>query len=420
MRRSLQLLSVAGAFVLLTGCGAAPAEKPIPPANVYADEKTLSTVELSPEAESRLGIKTVAVKLEAVRRQRILGGEVMVPPGQAIVVSAPLNGTLSIPEDGKLRRSGETVDQGDSIFTFLPLLSPERAVLTPSERVITAQAKVQLLIAQVEAERQVQAVKVQLEATRIAHARAAQLLRDRAGSQRAVDETLAQFQLAEEAQKTAEARNKLLAAIDLESAAGEQKPHEIAAPVGGFLRAVHVAPGETVAAGAPLFEVVRDDKLWIRVPIYVGWWREIDAGQDALYTEFGQSQETAPRRATPAEAPRSADPLATTVDLYYETANEDGRLRSGQKLSVTLAMQGEKKSLVIPLAAVIYDIHGNAWVYEQTAERTYVRRRVLVRFVDHSSSGPPRAVISSGIKPGALVVTDGAAELHGTEFGFSK
>lgn len=407
-------------LTILAGCGGKPSKKADPPAHVYADEKKLSTVELTPEAEKRLGIKTVAVSREPVRRQRSLGGEVTVPPGQAIIVAAPVSGTLGVPAEGKARRAGETVAAGDAIFSFTPLLSPERAVLTPAERVNMAQVKATLATSQIDAERQVQSAKVQVEVLQIAYTRAAKLLRDQAGSQRAVDETQAQLQIAQEALKTAEARHKLLAAIDLDTDAGMQTPHDITAPVGGFLRGLHVASGETVAAGAPLFEVVTHDKLWIRVPIYAGWWRDVAEKEDALFTEFGEPQDAVPSRASPVEAPRSADPLATTVDLFYEMENDGGRLRPGQKLSVKLAMQGEEKSLVVPLAAIIYDIHGNAWVYEQTAERTYVRRRLLVRFVDHSQKSGPRAVVSSGIKEGAQVVTEGAAELQGTEFGFSK
>jgi hypothetical protein len=54
-------------------------------------------------------------------------------------------------------------------------------------------------------------------------------------------------------------------------------------------------------------------------------------------------------------------------------------------------------------------------VYEQTAERTYVRRRVAVRHVVEAT-----AVLASGPPPGSAVVVAGAAELFGTETGFTK
>jgi hypothetical protein len=183
---------------------------------------------------------------------------------------------------------------------------------------------------------------------------------------------------------------------------------------------VNVAPGETVAASAPLFEVVGHDRLWIRVPIYVGWWRDVDSAADALYSEYGRSPDQEPRSARPATAPPAADPVAATVDLVYETTNEQARLRPGQKLAVTVPMQGKETNLVVPLSAVIYDIHGSAWVYEQTAPQAFARRRVLVKFVDRRADGPPGAVVEAGLAEGAKVVSEAAVELYGAELGFAK
>jgi hypothetical protein len=54
-------------------------------------------------------------------------------------------------------------------------------------------------------------------------------------------------------------------------------------------------------------------------------------------------------------------------------------------------------------------------VYEKTGDRSYTRRRVVVRYVAADT-----AVLESGPPPGTTVVTAGAAELFGTETGFSK
>ena len=82
---------------------------------------------------------------------------------------------------------------------------------------------------------------------------------------------------------------------------------------------------------------------------------------------------------------------------------------------MTLPLKGEDESLAVPRAALIRDIHGGAWVYEKTGDHAYARRRVLVDRVVGDL-----AVLASGPKPGAKVVTDGAAELFGTEFGGSS
>jgi hypothetical protein len=75
-------------------------------------------------------------------------------------------------------------------------------------------------------------------------------------------------------------------------------------------------------------------------------------------------------------------------------------------------MKSNARGLVVPEAAVLYDIHGATWVYEDLGGNAYARRRVEV--ARHAGD---RAVVSRGIGEGAKVVTTGATELFGTEFG---
>jgi membrane fusion protein, heavy metal efflux system len=78
-------------------------------------------------------------------------------------------------------------------------------------------------------------------------------------------------------------------------------------------------------------------------------------------------------------------------------------------------MTVQVESLVVPRAALLYDYQGGTWVYERKAPLTYARRRVRL---DHLRGN--LAVLLEGPKPGAEVVTLGAAELFGTEFGGAK
>jgi hypothetical protein len=119
--------------------------------------------------------------------------------------------------------------------------------------------------------------------------------------------------------------------------------------------------------------------------------------------------------AKPVSAPPSADPAAATVDLFYELDNKDASVRLGQRLGVAIPLQEPEESLVAPAAAIAYDVHGGAWVYERLAPQTYARRRVQVRAVIGDD-----AVLDSGPPPGAQLARTGVAELFGTEFGPGK
>ncbi len=99
----------------------------------------------------------------------------------------------------------------------------------------------------------------------------------------------------------------------------------------------------------------------------------------------------------------------TTLTAFYKKSPIHATLISRTVLTV------EAESLVVPWAAVLYDIHGTTWVYEKTAKTVFRRRRVLVRYTTDDL-----AVLAAGPKVGTEVVVDGAAELFGTEFGTGK
>jgi RND family efflux transporter MFP subunit len=417
--RSHGLATVATAFVATVcllasaGCGGKPAASK--PASHRTDEALLNTVVLDDKQTQRLGIQLAEVEeLLDLKRTRIVGGELVVPPGQTMIVSTPVAGTLAVPASGHSPPAGSELAQGEHVFRFTPLLSPERDVLTPAERIRVAESKAQIATAQIEAERAVESAKVQVEAAQIALDRAEALLETNAGSQRSLDAADAALRLAKESQAAAESRHRFLANLQLDAEAGEQRPWTVEAPVSGVLASLDAVPGATVAAGAPLFRIARHDPLWIRVPVYVGWWRDIDTQADAAVEEYGQAKDEPQRTASYVSAPPSADPVAASVDLFYLLGNADRRFRPGQRLAVTLTLKSvEKSSLAVPRKAVLYDIHGGAWVYENTAPHTYVRRRVEVKYVDQQQ----RAILSKGPPKGAKVITDGAAEVFGEEFG---
>jgi len=307
---------------------------------------------------------------------------------------------------------GATVKKGMPLFTLAPML--------------TTEARTTLATALVDAEGVVGAADVQVKSAAVALNRAKQLLADNAGSQRAVDEAQAQHELATQALEAARGSRDVLLRTVRDAQSDAVPPWVVEAPADGVLHAVHVMPGQTVPAGAPLFEVAQLDKLWVRVPVYMGDLEEIDAekpatigplaGRPAPTTRPGQPPDPATRPASPAPgAPPSADPVAATADLFYELDNRDNAYDPGQRVAATLPLKGEEQSLVAPWGAIFRDIHGSAWVFEKTGPHAYTRRRVIVRHVIGDA-----AVLAAGPAPGTPVVTDGSAELAGREFGFAK
>ncbi len=379
-------------------------------------ETDLVIVHLTPEAVERLGITTASVERKAISRRRTFGGEIVIPAGNTFIVSAPVAGTVNEESGVPLPIPGSRVNAGSPVLSFTPILSPERDVPTPAEEVAMANAQASLVSLQIVADGDVQRGEAEVEAAQIALNRAEQLLQDQVGSARDVDDARARLEVAQTTLDAARLRKETLDALTLESTTDAvAQPITIGAPESGIVRAFHVARGQHVIAGAPLFEIVDLAQVWIRVPIYVGQQSEIVADAEAQVVGLEGDADLAGRIATSVAAPPSADALAATADLYYELDNGDGAFRPGERIGVSLLLEGEAESLIIPNAAVLYDIYGGTWVYTQLEENRYQRSRVVV---DHTQGDV--AVLASGPEPGTAIVVEGAAELFGTEFGTGK
>ncbi|MEZ6050393.1 MAG: hypothetical protein R3C02_03240 [Planctomycetaceae bacterium] len=108
----------------------------------------------------------------------------MIPPGQSIIVSAPLAGTLASPDGGEISSSGFRVEAGQAVFKFIPLLSAgQKCPQSGVERIQMANARASLVSSQLLAEGDVNRGKAEVEAANVALERAKQLLTDRVGSQ---------------------------------------------------------------------------------------------------------------------------------------------------------------------------------------------------------------------------------------------
>ncbi|PJG45706.1 membrane fusion protein MtrC [Sphingobium sp. LB126] len=214
--------------------------------------------------------------------------------------------------------------------------------------------------------------RAQARLARIALDRAEGLVREEAGSVRARDEAAAALVAAQAALGAARQQRQLL--------------------------------GPTVAS------LGSQSILWVRASVFSGDIGNVRRDGAATIRPLGNG--AAPRRARPVQAPPSANTLAGTVDLYFAVDNRDRAFRVGQRVSVDLPLAGRTEGLSVPSAAILRDIYGGEWVYQKTAANTFVRQRVEV-----ASEANGRALLARGLTQRAEIVTTGAAELFGTEFG---
>lgn len=307
---------------------------------------------------SEADLAVVTLTPEAEKR---LGIETISTATRSIEPTRSYGGELMLP----LTRGGAATDgrEDRSIFALVP-------AMTSADLVRTAQA-------QVDADGVVAAAKVQLDAAQVALKRAEELIAAKSGIGRTIDDARTQVGLTEAALRTAQERRALL--------------------------------------GAPIFDAVKTNHLWVRVPVYVGDLPQLKSGAPATISVFGAEAKEPGLTATPVTVPFSASANPLIAEQFYELKAGASGLRPGLKVNVSLPVQGGEESLIVPASAILYDVHGNTWVYESIAAQTFTRRRVEVRRILGAD-----AILGRGLKSGAKIVTAGAMELFGTEFGAGK
>jgi hypothetical protein len=253
-----------------------------------------------------------------------------------------------------LSGSGNGSKHSDPAGASHPLLPPQTSA--DLERVADQQLA---------ADAAVEAARIGLAAAQRSLTRERDLLAAKAGSGRAVDDARAQQELAQASLANAQRRRRML--------------------------------------GDPVFEALASGRRFVRVAVYAGEIERIDRDADAT------------RVLRPVTLAVASAPAPATADLYYAPLETASELRPGERVAVFLPLRGEAESLVVARSAVVRDIHGATWVYEQTAPHQFVRRRVSV-----SSAQGDRIALASGPPPGTAIVTAGAAELFGAELGFAK
>ena len=353
-------------------------------------EADLAKLELTEQAEKRLGVVVVEAKRQPVPRAISYGGEAMIPPGRLISVASPFLGTVEAPPEAEVPLPGAQVEQGQPIFVVLPILSPEaRATLAPLLK---------------EADGQVKAAQEQLKIAQTALDRAEEAVRQKLMPQASLIDAKAQYDVA--ADDAAGRRGAPRRDPQDRRRPQCRRRHDHAHVQGAGQGDPPEPPRAGGPAGAGRRPALRRRRAGPDLGQGAGLRRRpgaAGAGQAGGRRRPGRRRPACKVR--PAQArrrPPSGDPLAATVHLFYEVDNKDGSLRPGQRVGVTLPLKGDEESLAVPRSALLRDAHGGTWVYENIAPHAYARRRV---FVDRVVGD--LAALASGLKPGAKVVTAG-------------
>ena len=152
--------------------------------------------------------------------------------------------------------------------------------------------------------------------------------------------------------------------------------------------------------------------VWVRVPLSESDLKTVDRGQPASILPLAVGDATPGVPAKLVEKPAVKDPKEASTGLYY-ALDSAGSLAVGQRVRVELALMGSgTPQKIVPYSSVIYDLNGNTWTYTNPEPLTFLRHPISVDYIEGDV-----AVLTDGPPPGTTIVTVGAAELFGTEFG---
>ena len=232
---------------------------------------------------------------------------------------------------------------------------------------------------------------VRLDTARKRAVRAEQLLKDEAGSQRSVEEAQAELAMAEA--QSAAVRPRLTSGARKGALAVES-------PQAGVLRDVFVGPGQSVAAGAPLFQVEARASSGCGCRSTWGIWAACRWARRSRCSRWARPPRPACRRPSRwRRRPRPTRRRPAPISIF-KLDNSRGRSSGpGSGCGWRLPLVGSEEGLVIPWSAVVHDIHGGTWVYELIAPRVYRRVRVEVKHLA-GSDAEALAVLGRGPAPG--------------------
>lgn len=303
--------------------------------------------------------------------------------GGDAIVSAPADGRYA---SATLPSVGDRVMAGQTLGRLEPRLQSEgddRASLAAA--VAEAQAA--------------------LDAAKAEQARAERLLQERAVPARRVEDATRAVAIADARLTSAQAR---LAQRDevLRSGGGSASGNAfvLRAPIAGRVAEVYAALGAAYDEGAPLFRIVRTDRVELQAQVPPG---------EAPLPHVSALAFEVPGRAEPIDLALDhvhdagvVDPKTHALPVQIEVDNRAGQLLIGQSGTAVIYTGRTQRVPVVPREAVLMEA-GRPYVFVQVSGERFARRFVEIATRDGATVG-----LRSGVMPGDRVVITGAYDVQ--------
>jgi RND family efflux transporter MFP subunit len=183
-----------------------------------------------------------------------------------------------------------------------------------------------------------------------------------------------------------------------DGAAAQLAYSEIRSPIDGVVTDRPTYPGETPPPGMPLLTVMDTSSVIAKAHIPQDQAAQLKVGNAATIKTRG-NEDVAGKVTLVSPA---LDPNSTTVEVWVEAANRDGRLRPGSSVGLEMVANTVNDAVVVPASAVLKTPEGTTVVMiVQEGHAQTVEVETGVREAD-------RVQITKGLSGGETVIVRGS------------
>lgn len=356
-----------------------------------AEEEGDGGISLLKEQQWNLPFQTAWAKnRELAEYLPVYGSIVPRPVGHAQII-APIAGRFS-PADGDDGIQPGTMVQANEVIGFIEpqYTGPEMtAQLLNRSELISSRVQVERDLAQ--SRQQMEKAKKELERTR-------SLYKQKAKSQRELEQAELDYRLAKESFDSAQ---RLLSQLNESKDAVSKGQFPIISPIQGTISHMEAVAGSYIETNGELFEIIDLSTVWVDAHVYE---QDISLLQNDIHAyvttptypdQFFECNHLVHIGAKLEQGTR-------TLPVKYEIANSNKKLKVGMAVTVYLEIKPIANVLSIPQKAVV-DENARSVVYVQLDGETFEKRVVTLGRKDRGM-----VEVVNGLEPGERIVTEGA------------
>lgn len=411
-----------------------PVAAEAPATNALAATETVLTV--PKESQLLFGIKTVPVETRQITSGLKTTGTVRAKPDARAVVVPPVAGRIVLRQGITL---GSAVGRGEQIGTVEQILDVSGQTELEAQRLeVEAQQReveskrleIRNTVLQLQSQQADQRAKASQARTQLAQAqrelrRSENLVEVGAVPKKRLEEAQTAVRVAEQEVSSADQQVRLLGEQIKQTQAGQtifrnprvKEPNRnfpLTAPVAGVVNDIKATSGQQVEAGAELLSIVNLSSVLIEANVFERDVSTIRESTRASFTSPALGGEvytigTADGDGRLVSVGQSVNAETRTFPVVYEVINPLGRLREGMFVEITVDTSGDRQVLAVPKAAVVTE-QGQTFVYVFDGGETFRKRAVAL-----GAEGADYFEVTTGLKAGERVVTEGVYQLRSTQ-----